>query len=153
MSTEENMALVRRWFAAVDAHDLTAIDELLAEDYVDHNPGLPGQPPGREGVRRTCLAMIEAFPDTVHTIEEQTAQGDRVMTRTTTRGTFARAVLGFPPTGKAVEVVGVAVHRVAGGKLVEHWAHLDMAGFMDQLGAGGDGDPAQPGETLPPVSP
>jgi steroid delta-isomerase-like uncharacterized protein len=149
VSAEENMALVRRWFAAIDAHDLAAIDELLAEDYVDHNPGLPDQPPGREGVLRTCLAMIEAFPDSVHTIEEQTAHDDRVMTRVTTRGTFTKGILGFSPTGTAVEVVGVAVHRVAGGKLVEHWAHVDMAGFMDQIGAGGGKDTADVGVALP----
>jgi steroid delta-isomerase-like uncharacterized protein len=140
MSAEENKALVRRWFEELDRHNLDIIDELLAADYVDHSPGLPDQPPGREGVRRTSLAMIEAFPDAVHAIEEQTAEGDKVMTRMTTRGTFVREVLGFKPTGEMVEVSGVAVHRVADGKLVEHWAHLDMAGFMRQIGALADSD-------------
>jgi steroid delta-isomerase-like uncharacterized protein len=135
MSAEDNKALIRRWFAAIDAHDLDAIDELVADDYVDHSPALPGQPPGREGVRQTNRALVAAFPDAVHRIEEQEAQGDRVLTRVTVRGTFAGAFLGFPPTGKVVEVGGVAVHRVVGGKMVEHWAHIDMDGFMRQMGA------------------
>lgn len=140
MSAEENMALVRRWFAEIDKHNLDIIDELLAEDYVDHSPGLPDQPPGREGVHRTSLTMVESFPDSVHHIEEMTAEGDKVMTRMTTRGTFVKEVLGFPPTGKVVEVPGVSVHRIAGGKLVEHWAHLDMAAFMHQIDPSADPD-------------
>jgi steroid delta-isomerase-like uncharacterized protein len=140
MSADENKALVRRWFAEIDKHNLDVIDEMLAADYVDHSPGLPDQPSGREGVRQVCLAMIEAFPDAVHLIEDQTAEGDKVMTRTTTRGTFVREVLGFRPTGKVVEVGGTAVHRVVDGKLVEHWALLDMVGFMRQIGASDDAD-------------
>jgi steroid delta-isomerase-like uncharacterized protein len=140
MSAEANKALVRRWFEEIDKHNLDVIDDLLSADYVDHSPGLPNQPPGREGVRRTSIAMMEAFPDSIHMIEDQTAEGDKVMTRVTTRGTFITEILGFKPTGKVVEVKGVAVHRVVDGKLVEHWAHMDMAGFMHQIGATSDPD-------------
>jgi steroid delta-isomerase-like uncharacterized protein len=141
MSAEENKALVRRWFEAIDRGDDDAIDELLAEDYVDHNPAIPGLPPGREGVRRANELLRAAFPDPVHTIEEQLAEGDKVMTRLVTRGTFVGAFLGYQPTGQAVEITGVAVHRIVDGKLAEHWAHVDMAGFMQQLGG-----PHQPSE-------
>ena len=135
MSAEENKALVRRWFAELDRKNLDIIDELLPEGYVDHNPPLPDLPPGREGVRESSLILLRAFPDAVHTIEDQIAEGDKVMTRLRVRATFLGECLGFPPTGKVVEIGGVAVHRVAGGRLVEHWAHMDMAGFMQQIGA------------------
>lgn len=135
MSTEENKALIRRWFAELDKKNLAIIDELLPEDYVDHNPPLPDLPPGREGVRQSSLILLHAFPDAVHTIEDQIAEGDKVMTRLRVRARFVGECLGYPPTGELVEVAGVAVHRVAGGKLVEHWAHMDMAGFMQQIGA------------------
>ncbi|HEY3107957.1 MAG TPA: ester cyclase, partial [Chloroflexota bacterium] len=132
---EENKAVVRRWFAAIDRGDeATAIDELLAEDYVDHTPPIPGLPPGRAGVKRANELLSAAFADTVHTIEEQLAEGDKVMTRVVTRGTFVGPFLGYAPTGRTIEITGVAVHRVAGGKLVEHWAHADMASFMQQIG-------------------
>ena len=49
--------------------------------------------------------------------------------------TFTGEIYGLTPTGNVIEVSGMAVHRIADGKLVEHWAHMDMAGFMDQLGA------------------
>jgi len=135
MSAEENKALVLRWFAELDQRNLAIIDELLPVDYVDHNPPLPDLPPGREGVWQASLALAAAFPDAVHIIEEQTAEGDKVMTRLTVRATFVGEMLGFQPTGKIVEVSGVAVHRVVDGQLVEHWAHADMAGFMHQIGA------------------
>ena len=134
MGAEENKALVLRWFAELDKRNLAIIDELLPVDYVDHNPPLPGTAPGREGVWQASLALAAAFPDAVHTIEDQMAEGDKVMTRLTVRATFQGEILGFRPTGKVVEVSGIAVHRVAGGRLVEHWAHMDMAGFMQQIG-------------------
>ena len=134
MSAEENKALVRHWFAQLDQRNLAIIDELLPADYVDHNPPLPDMPPGRDGVWQASLALAAAFPDAVHTIEDQIAEGDKVMTRLTVRATFLGECRGFQPTGKIVEVSGVAVHRVAGGQLVEHWANMDMAGFMQQIG-------------------
>ena len=89
---------------------------------------------------QASLALAAAFPDAVHTIEDQIAEGDKVMTRLTVRATFLGECQGFQPTGKIVEVSGVAVHRVAEGQLVEHWAHMDMAGFMQQIGEGAEVD-------------
>ena len=140
MSAEENKALVRRWFEELDKRNFAIIDELIPEDYVDHNPPLPNLPPGREGVRQSSLELYAAFPDAIHILEDQMAEGDKVMTRLTTRATFQGEILGLKPTGKMVEVSGITVHRVAEGQLVEHWAHMDMAGFMEQLGVGSDQD-------------
>jgi predicted ester cyclase len=151
MSPEEHKALVRRWFAETDKGNLAIIDELLPPEYLDHNPPIPGLPPGREGIRQANLLLRAAFPDVVHIIDDQVAEGDKVMTRVTTRATFLGAFLGYPPTGKVIEVRGISVHRVAGGRLVEHWAQADMAGFMEQLGApagaaeGGDAAAGPPG--------
>lgn len=138
MTPEENKALVRRWFTELDNRNLAIIDELLPADYVDHNPPLSDMPPGREGVWRASLALLAAFPDAIHILNDQMAEGDKVMTRLTVRATFLGEMLGFQPTGKVVEVKGIAVHRIAGGKLVEHWANMDMAGFMDQISSGAE---------------
>jgi predicted ester cyclase len=135
MSAEENKKLIRHWFEQLDKGNFDIIDELLPVDYIDHNPPLPDLPPGREGVWRSSLALAAAFPDAVHTIGDQMAEGDKVMTRLTTRARFTGEILGYQPTGREVEVSGIAVHRIAGGKLVEHWANMDMAGFMEQIGA------------------
>ena len=143
MSAEENKALVRRWFEALDKGDLEVINELLPVDYRDHNPSIPNMPAGREGVQQAARLLRSAFPDAVHTIEEQIAEGDKVMTRVTTRGTFLGEIFGLQPTGRVVEVSGVAVHRIADGRLVEHWAILDMAGFVQQIGGSLDMLPPQ----------
>ena len=134
MSAEENKALVRRWFAETDKGNLAIIDELCAPDYLDHNPPVPGLPRGREGVRQANRLARAAFPDAVHVIEEQVADGDKVLTRVRTRATFLGAYLGYAPTGKVIEIRGVSVHRIADGRLVEHWAQADAASFMEQLG-------------------
>lgn len=133
MSIEENKALVLRWFEETDRGNLGIIDELLSVDYVDHNPPLPGLPAGREGIRQAVLMLRAAFPDAVHTIDSQTAVGDKVMTQLHVRATFRGEIFGIQPTGAVVEVSGTTVHRVAAGQLVEHWAQTDMAGFMRQL--------------------
>jgi steroid delta-isomerase-like uncharacterized protein len=135
MTPEQNKALVCRWFREMDAGHLDALDMLVSDAYLDHNPPLPDLPPGREGVRQAIQILLTAFPDVTHTIHDQLAEGDKVMTRVTARATFTGQIFGVRPTGKTIEVSGIALHRVADGKLVEHWAHMDMAGFMQQIEA------------------
>jgi predicted ester cyclase len=135
VSTEANKAIVRRWFAETDKGNDAIVDELCAPDYVDHSPPLPGMPSGNAGVRQANAVLRDAFPDTVHILEDQIAEGDMVVTRLRGRGTFAGEILGITPNGKVVEITGISIHRVVNGKLVEHWANADLFGFMQQLGA------------------
>jgi steroid delta-isomerase-like uncharacterized protein len=135
VGTEENKALVRRWFAELDQRNLAAVHDFVAEGYVDHNPAIPDLSPGREGVNQANNLLAAAFTDVTHTIQDQIAEGDKVMTRVIVRGTFTGEFLGFPPTGKVIEISGIAVHRIVDGTFVEHWAHVDMADFMQQIGA------------------
>ena len=99
---------------------------------LDEKPNLS---PGREGVRQYVRLLKSAFPDAVHIIDDITAEDDKVMTRVTARGTFLGECMGYQPTGRTVEISGIAVHRIANGRLIEHWAHADIAGFMHQIGA------------------
>ena len=135
MSPEENKAIVRRWFAETDQGNDAIVDELCAPDYVDHGPPLPGMPAGSAGVHRANALLRAAFPDTVHTIEDQVAEGDKVVTRLRARATFTGEILGIPPNGQVVEIGGIMIHRLVDGKLVEHWAYADKVSFMEQLGA------------------
>ena len=135
MSPEENKAVVRRWFEETDKGNDAVVDELCAPDYVDHNPPLPGMPEGSAGVRRANALLRAAFPDTVHFIDDQVAEGDKVVTRLRGRATFTGEILGIPPNGQVVEIGGIIIHRLQAGKLVEHWAVSDQLSFMQQLGA------------------
>ena len=133
--SEANKALVRRWFEEVDKGNPTIEDELLASDYIDHDPPLPDMPSGREGVKQAHVLLRGAFPDTIHTIEDQVAEGDKVVTRLRGRATFQGEILGIPPNGKVITIQGIAIHRIADGRLVEHWAVADKLSFLQQMDA------------------
>jgi len=135
MTTEENKALVRRFYAEMDAGNIDAMDELVAEDYVDHNPPpFPGLPAGREGLKEAFRVFWKATPGR-HEIEDQVAEGDKVVTRLTGFGHHEGDLPGpLPATGADIRQTAVAIHRIADGKIAEHWSDRDDLGLMQQLG-------------------
>ncbi len=134
MSLEENKAIELRFFEeVVNKGNLAVIDELVAANFVDRC-ALPGVAPDREGYKQFFAAAHSAFPDFHSTLEDMIAEGDKVVQRFTVRGTHKGEWMGIAPTGKQIEVGGIAIHRLAGGKIVEDWASMDMLGMMQQLG-------------------
>ena len=69
------------------------------------------------------------------TVEDLIAEGDKVVTRWRARGTHQGELMGIPPSGNPVEVTGITIHRIEGGKVVETWANYDALGMMQQVGA------------------
>lgn len=130
---EANRALVRRFFATVfNAGDLDAADDLVREDYLQHNPLVP---PGRDGVKAFVSELRRAFPDLRLEIADLVAEGDRVVTRIVGRGTHSGAeFLGQPPRGRSVVANSIDIFRIEGGLLAEHWDVLDVHGLLAQLG-------------------
>jgi steroid delta-isomerase-like uncharacterized protein len=136
VSAEENKALVRRSFEEVfNQGNLDAIEEIFASDYVLHDPTSPEEIRGIEGMRQYVSMYRTAFPDLQQTIEDQIAEGEKVATRLTGRGTHQGELMGFPPTGNRVEAVGIVINRISGGKIAESWANYDALGMMQQIGA------------------
>jgi predicted ester cyclase len=133
MSTEENKALVRRFYEEIDKGNLEAMDELVAEGYIDHSPPPFPFAPGREGLKEAFKLFWEATPG-YHRIEDQIAEGDKVVTRLTAYGKHEGDLPGAPRTGNAVKMTAVAIHRVADGKLVEKWSDKDQLALLQQLG-------------------
>jgi len=134
MSTDENKAVNRRFYNEVlNNKELAKIDELFTSDYVSHATP-PGLPPNREGQRMFISAFHAAFPDGKITIEEQIAEGDRVVTRGTFRGTQTGEFQGMPPTGKKVEISAIDIARFKDGKHAEHWGGPDQLSLLIQLG-------------------
>jgi predicted ester cyclase len=116
---EENKALVRRFLAAEFKWNTEALDEILAPDFVDHS--LPGEP-GPKGYLRAMAAGRAPFSEFHHNIEDQVAEGDKVVTRITGRATHdRREAMGVAPTGEEYEGSGIIIHRVVGGKIAEQW--------------------------------
>ena len=134
MSTEDNKAAVRRFYEEViNKKNLAAIDEFIDPHGIDHAlpPGMPG---GIEGSKQFIGMYLTAFPDLHFTVEDMIAEGDRVVSRLTTRGTHKGALMGIPPTGKQVTITGIDINRIVGGKSVEHWLEMDTMGMMQQIG-------------------
>jgi steroid delta-isomerase-like uncharacterized protein len=134
MSAEENKALVRRFYEEIDKGNLAAMDELVAEDYIDHSPPpFPGLASGRAGVKQAFEIFWKATPG-YHEIEEQVAEGDKVVTRMTAYGSHEDDLPGIPRTGNRLEMSATVIHRIADGKLAEKWSGKDELGFLQQLG-------------------
>ena len=134
MSTEENKALIHRFYEEVfNKRNLTALADFYAPDHVDHTLP-PGLPTGPEGTRQAIATMLEGFPDLRVTIEDMVAEGDKVVTWFTTHGTQQKALGSIPPTGKQVAVSTIEITRVADGKIAEDWGLDDRLGMMQQLG-------------------
>lgn len=132
---EQNKALYRRFIDEVFNHGrIEKLGEFLAPNYVFRDAP-PGAPNGPESVAGVVKMFRAAFPDLVVAIDEQMAEGDRVCSRATTRGTHRGALFGIQPTNKAVAMTGLTLVRVADGRLVESWVKNDVIGLLKQLGA------------------
>ncbi|HLF74778.1 MAG TPA: ester cyclase [Anaerolineales bacterium] len=133
MTTEQNKAIVRRFFEAFKADDQAALKEVLAPDVVAHLPGAPG-PQNREAMLQGVSMFNAAFSDRSFTIDDLIAEGDRVATRTTMRAVHSGDYQGQPPTGKQIVVSGLTIERIQDGKIVERWFIHDRMDLMQQLG-------------------
>src|SRR5215203_3056022 len=123
MSTEENKALVRRFFEAHEGEaDLDALDKMLSPDFVSHTKLLPGQESDREDYMRGISAYQAALSPGRLIIEDQVAEGDKVVTRLIVPAIHdRREFLGVAPTGREVAYKAITIHRIVGGKIAEEW--------------------------------
>ena len=135
MSTEENKALARRLIEeAWNQGNLAVVDELLVYDHVPHHPMIGDQPPSRELYKQFIVRTRAAFPDMHATIEDQVAEGDKVVTHWSVQGTHQGMFQGHSPTGKQMRVTGIVIDRIVDGKVVEGWMVMDTHDQMQQLG-------------------
>lgn len=135
MDGTENKHVVRRLVEeAQQGRNLQVVDELLAGDFVDHTP-MSGLPPTREGVKLLFAGLHEAFPDLKVTIEEQVAEGPKVVTRKTFRGTHRAPFFGVAASGRSVEFEVIDILGVEDGRITEHRHILDQLALLRQLGA------------------
>ncbi len=111
------------------------LDELIAPDFVLHDPSVPALPRGPEGARQYYQMFVAGFSDIQVTNDEVVANGDWVAALWTARGAHDGEVMGIAPTGRQVTITGQALYRVSGGQIAEEWVHADMIGLLKQLGA------------------
>ncbi len=134
MSAEEKKAIVRRLFEELwNQGKLDVADEIFATDYIFHEP-VAGEVRGPEGFKQFVSMYRIAFPDLQFRIEDQIAEGDKIVTRWIATGTHKGELMGISPTSVQVTVTGIGIARTDGGKIVEFWDNYDALGMLQQLG-------------------
>ena len=134
--SEQNKALVRRLFdEVVNRGNYDAASDLVHRDFVGHSSTPETETRGVEGYKQFFMMLRGAFPDLHLRVEEQIAEGDRVVTRWTGRATHQGAFFGIPASGRQGMMSGINIDRVADGKVAECWSHADELGLLRQLGA------------------
>jgi steroid delta-isomerase-like uncharacterized protein len=136
VSTEENKRVSWRLQEEVFGQGkLKLVDELLAPDYVSHAPGDPELSRGPEDIKVIVRAYHSAFPDINFTVEKQVAEGEMVVTRWIARGTHRGEFMDVPTSGRRIEVSGMSMDRISGGRIVENWNNWEALEMMRQIGA------------------
>jgi predicted ester cyclase len=131
---EDNKELVRRFYEGiVNEGKLELAHDMLASDYVDHAP-LPIQTPGPEGFKRRVQQLHGMFAIRI-TLEDITAEDDRVAFRWTIRGRHIGEFAGVAPTQRDVTITGINLERIADGRIIEHWSEYDRQALMEQVSA------------------
>lgn len=130
---EQNRALVRRFFAAIETGDLQVFDEIVAEQYADH---LAGQQPGRENLKKYFAGLRAAFPDMTLPISAMVAEGDLVAVLNRVRGTHRGDFGAFEAKGGKVDAAAFQLYRIEDGLLAEHWEVADFMTLFDQMRRG-----------------
>jgi steroid delta-isomerase-like uncharacterized protein len=129
-----NKELSRRFTELFSTGDEALAEEILSSDVVFHGTTGDGELHGIDEMKAFVAGYRRAFPDARSTVEDQVAEGDKVVTRWRARGTHRGELGPIPPTGRAFEIEGVTIERIAGGRVTEVWVARDELGLLRQLG-------------------
>lgn len=132
---DQNKLTARRWSEELWSRgNLEVADEIIAKEYVRHDPGDPFPAKGPEDVKRIVAMLRSMLPDFRIEVEAIIAEGDFVVSRYTATATDTVGYMGMPATGKAIKTQAIQIFRFADGKIVESWAARDDLGTLKQLG-------------------
>jgi predicted ester cyclase len=120
MTIEDNKSIVLSLYNARNQRNFAILDQIISPDLMTYVPGNPQPLRGPEGVKQSFITVHNAFPDLTIAINDQIAEGDKVVIIFTSRGTNAVAIMGMPP-GQHLTVVGIDVWRVANGKIIDYF--------------------------------
>ena len=135
MSLESNKQLCRDYFQAFLKRDAGWMDRHIAPGFVRHDPGLPFEVRGPQGVLRLHDALLPAFPDMQLPLEDFVAEGEKVLVRLRVQATHTGPFGEMTATGRKIDIAVLDLFQIRDGRLVEHWALLDNLGMLKQLGA------------------
>ena len=134
-TTEQNKAIIQRFFDAWNSRQPDVFDGLMASDVVRHCEATPSvEVRSLDQVKEFLTQDSQIFPDSVQTIKLLIAEGDLVAAWSTYEGTQRGPMGPFPPSGRTVEFDFGAVFRVDGGKIAEWWVTWDNVKILRTLG-------------------
>ena len=133
---ERNVALVLKMYEEVwNRGNLSFIDQAVSEAFVDHPPkrffAVPTR--GRASLHEAAVAFRGAMPDMHDQMIRCVAQDDKVIYLGRITGTHTKPFFEFPPSGNAVNVLGINEFRLEDGAIVERWGIFDVLGMMRQM--------------------
>jgi steroid delta-isomerase-like uncharacterized protein len=138
MTAQENKEKARRLMEVAFGQGNTGvIDEVLHSDFVCYDPNSEaGEVRGADTIKGEIEYFRQAVPDLTYTVEDQVAEGDKVVTRWRASGTHQGEFFGIPGSGNRIEMTGIQIDRFdESGKMVEEWPEYDLLGAMRQMGA------------------
>lgn len=124
----------RMYEEAVNGGNIDLFDEILAEDFVEHEEPMPGMPPTRDTVKQFLTAVRNGFPDFHMAVEDMLQEGNKIAARIIMTGTHLGEFMGIPATGNKVEVQTIDFLEFRGDQMIAHWGVTDTATMMQQLG-------------------
>jgi predicted ester cyclase len=133
--SQHNKAAARAVFDIWSTGEIERLDELVARDVVHHDPYDPNAADGLGGMKRTIELNRRAFPDMRLSVEDQVAEGDKVVTRWSGQMTHLGELGGAAPTGNRVTISGITIDRFENRRIVEAWRSMDMLGVLRGIGA------------------
>jgi len=133
MSEEENKRITRDFIDGVNHNDKATLVGIVGEDYTFHN--FQGTFHGADEFYEGLQVFFKAFPDMKLHLEDQVADGDKVVNRVRMTGTHEGEFAGIPPTGKDISTSAMAMYTLKDGKILELWAQWDVVGIFNQMGA------------------
>jgi len=133
MSTQDNVTAARRLLVeAFGDGDLSVIDEIVADDFIEHQN--PVQGVGPDVVKQIVRGLHQSLSEMRYHIEAVAADGDTVWLRSRVTARNTRPFMGWPATGREIEIDVFDVIRFSAGKAIEHWGVADRLGLLEQLG-------------------
>jgi steroid delta-isomerase-like uncharacterized protein len=129
--SDANKALMRRAFETLNKHEMSAFFEFYAD--CTYHSSATGELKG-EAFRKFFTTAMAAFPDLRFNMQDQIAEGDKVVTRYQITGTHRGEFMGIAPTGKQIAITGICLDRIARGTVVEEWDEWDALSMIRQLG-------------------
>jgi len=138
-AVERNKIIVRRFFEELwNDRKLEITDEIFAADcrtnQLQSGIETVAAPRNPEALKKHIAEWLTGFPDLLFVVEQMLAETDRVVTQVAVKGTHTGTWLGVAPTGKAIDIKMIVIHRIENEKIVEDWVLVEVLGFFQQLG-------------------